>query len=308
MNFLNNMKIGVRLNLILSLVMVLIISSLGIYIIFNERNKVFADTDLRMFEQVEDLGKMVETEINLNQQRVNTGMEYAELYFNKLGSLIINENEPFLITAQNQITKSRQDINVASWYMNNEKLQNSNFIVDAITEKIGGTATIFQKIPQGYLRISTNVINKEGKRGTGTYIPNESPVAQAISRGESFTGRAFVVDDWYLTSYKPMFNNGEVVGILYYGVKEKNLEGLKNIFYSKKYFDSGYPYLVASNGDVIIHPTKEGGSFADEAFFHDMKNSGKELDKSDYEWEGKMKSQFFKYIESIDSYVSANHL
>ncbi len=39
MNFINNMKIGLRLNIILSLVMVVIISALGIYTLNSTKEK-----------------------------------------------------------------------------------------------------------------------------------------------------------------------------------------------------------------------------------------------------------------------------
>lgn len=304
MKFLNNIKIGVRLNIVLGLVMIVVISALGIYTIFTQKNKIIADTDLRMFEQVEDLSRMVEMEIHLNQEKVNIGIEYTESYIQNLGVLSVNADDPINIQATNQISKLSENINIPTWYINNEKVQGSNAIVDAITTNIGGTATIFQRIPQGYLRISTNVINKEGNRGTGTYIPNDSPVAQAISNGNAFYGRAFVVDDWYLTAYRPIFGNNNVIGIAYYGIKEKDLAQLKTLFNSKKYFDSGYPYLVAANGDVIIHPTKEGASFSDQTFFKDMLNTTKGSNHSEYIWEGKNKIQYFNYIESIDSYAS----
>jgi len=59
MIFLSNIKIGLRLNLIMSLIMVIIVSVLGIYIIKSQKEKVIADTDLRMFEQVNDLSNTI---------------------------------------------------------------------------------------------------------------------------------------------------------------------------------------------------------------------------------------------------------
>jgi methyl-accepting chemotaxis protein len=305
MNLLMNLRIGVRLNIVLSLVMVIIIFALGAYVIINQRNNVFSEADTRMYEQIEDLSRVVKNELKINQAKVKMGMEYTEQYFYNLGSLKINSLKDRSTTATNQITKLASEVTVSTWSINNEIIHESNSIVDAVTGKIGGTATIFQRIPQGYLRISTNVINKQGKRGTGTYIPNDSPVAQSISNGIPFYGRAFVVDDWYLTGYKPIFDNNEVVGIVYYGVKEKNLAGLKDIFKSKEYYNSGYPSMVASSGEVIIHPSKEGESFSGQSFFQDMKNAAKILNRSEYNWEGRDKIQYFTYVEAIDAYVSS---
>ncbi len=305
MKFLNNLKIGLRLNLVLSLVMIIIVLLLGIYTIISQKNKIIADTDLRISEQVNDLTNFVEHEIQLNQQRVNTGLAYAEQYFNNSGKIEIEFDDAINYNAINQITGQIAKVQVNPWYYDGKILQESFDMVDNIVEKIGGSATIFQKIPQGYLRISTNILKKDGNRGTGTYIPNSSPVAQAINNSTSYFGRAYIVNDWYLTAYKPIILENEVIGIIYYGLPEKNLVELRNMFKEKKYFDTGYPYIVAKNGDVIIHPTKENESFLGEKFFEDMLSSKNTTGKSEYVWEGKKKLQYFKYVESIDSYVSA---
>ena len=83
------------------------------------------------------------------------------------------------------------------------------------------TTTIFQKIDSGYVRVSTNVLNLDGSRAVGTYIPNGSPVVQTIETGKVYIGRAYVVNDWYITAYEPLVHNGEIVGMLYVGDKEK---------------------------------------------------------------------------------------
>ena len=67
-----------------------------------------------------------------------------------------------------------------------------------------------------------NVEKLDGSRAIGTYIPAVSPdgtpnpVVSSILRGETFNGRAYVVNAWYVTAYEPILDeNQEVVGILY---------------------------------------------------------------------------------------------
>jgi two-component system NtrC family sensor kinase len=80
-----------------------------------------------------------------------------------------------------------------------------------------GTATIFQND----VRISTNVRSADGTRAIGTQASAE--VADAVlSRGETWRGRAFVVQDWYLSAYAPIRDySGTTVGMLYVGVLER---------------------------------------------------------------------------------------
>lgn len=304
MNFLNNMKIGTRLNLVLSLVILLILVSLGLYLEKMQKDKVIGDTDLRLFEQVNDLSQLVELEVQKNQRMVDISMLYAYEFIEHQGKFTINPNNKVSYTAINQTTKESKNIQLDSWYLNNILIQNNEQFVDLIHSKTGVKSTIFQKFDQGFIRISTNVLTKEGNRAIGTYIPNDSPVVQSILSGKEYKGRAFVVDDWYLTAYKPIINNGEIVGMLYVGVPEKNLNELKNTFSKKKYFSSGYPYVISKNGDLVIHPTKQGENMSNQEFFKQMIESGKSEGKTHYNWEGKLKYQYYKYVNSIESYVS----
>ena len=79
-----------------------------------------------------------------------------------------------------------------------------------------GTATIFQDD----VRVTTNVTGVDGQRAIGTRVSQEV-YDTVIGQGQTWIGRAFVVNDWYITAYEPIVNlAGECVGILYVGVLE----------------------------------------------------------------------------------------
>jgi len=79
-----------------------------------------------------------------------------------------------------------------------------------------GTATIFQ----GDLRISTNVRNKDGSRAIGTRL-SEAVYNKVFLKGENWTDRAFVVNDWYITAYAPIRDvDSRIIGVLYVGLLE----------------------------------------------------------------------------------------
>ena len=80
-----------------------------------------------------------------------------------------------------------------------------------------GTATIFQDD----VRISTNVKNQDGSRAIGTRIA-EDVYNQVIKQGNPWIGRAYVVNDWYITAYEPIRNiNQKIIGVLYVGILEE---------------------------------------------------------------------------------------
>lgn len=306
MKKINDIKIGARLNIILSLTITVILVVLGIYMITNQREQIIEDTDTRMFEQVSDLSRFIETQIAQNQEKVNTDLNVAHQYFYSLGEIEVNEEEKINFKALNQETNTVNDVDVNKWLLDGTTIQNSTKIVDKLQSLTNSTATIFQKIDEGFLRISTNVRKENGERATGTFIPNTSPVAQTVLQGGTFRGRAFVVNAWYLTAYEPIRINGEVRGILYVGVKEKDMERIKNIFNAKTYFESGYPFLVDDEGTLIIHPQQEGENIANSEVFRQLKNSTSNKGKTQYMWEGEQKFQYFRYIDEIKSYVSVS--
>ncbi len=86
-----------------------------------------------------------------------------------------------------------------------------------------GTATIFQDD----VRVSTNVHSKDGARAVGTRIA-EDVYDRVVREGASWIGRAYVVNNWYITAYEPIRNlDGQIIGILYVGLLEQKYLDLK---------------------------------------------------------------------------------
>jgi two-component system NtrC family sensor kinase len=87
-----------------------------------------------------------------------------------------------------------------------------------------GTATIFQDD----LRISTNVKNEDGSRAIGTRV-SEEVYNQVVLEGEPWIGRAYVVNNWYITAYEPIKDvYDRIIGILYVGVLEQKYNDIRN--------------------------------------------------------------------------------
>ncbi len=87
-----------------------------------------------------------------------------------------------------------------------------------------GTATIFLND----LRIATNVLTPDGKRAIGTRVSTEVGNT-VLTKGQPWTGRAFVVSDWYIAAYTPLEDIfGRRVGMLYVGVVEEKYSNIQS--------------------------------------------------------------------------------
>ncbi|MBF0552128.1 MAG: cache domain-containing protein, partial [Deltaproteobacteria bacterium] len=86
-----------------------------------------------------------------------------------------------------------------------------------------GTVTVFQ----WDVRVATNVILPNGNRALGTRVSAEV-YDKVLENNNSWCSRAFVVTDWYISSYDPIHDvTGKVIGILYVGVLAKKYDQIR---------------------------------------------------------------------------------
>ncbi len=86
------------------------------------------------------------------------------------------------------------------------------------------------------------------------------------------------------------------------------LRALREVFYSKKYYKTGYPYFVSEDGIMLIHPTAEGQNVIQSVYFRQMENSDRGEGVFRYRWPdddtGKIKMQYFKYVDTANAFVA----
>ena len=206
-------------------------------------------------------------------------------------------------TITNQVTKQKEEVNIPRLVLGSTVINGNTGIVDKVRMMTGGVATIFQVLEGKLLRVSTNVMIQGTERAVDTYIPADSPVYKTVMSGETFYGRAFVVNDWYVTAYKPMFDeNDKVVAVLFVGRKIITPQ-LREMITSTKASGVGYFFVYNSKGDVLIHPTLEGQNIFElegiGEFFRNHKEGFLE-----YTWDGDTKLTFTEFFEPWDWHLA----
>jgi methyl-accepting chemotaxis protein len=189
------------------------------------------------------------------QRKVDSDLSSANIILSQFGVLSFDEEaDPIEITAINQVTSDTVSVALPVLKAGEQVIANDFTIVDQVQDLVGGTATIFQIIPQGLLRISTNVLKEDGERAVGTYIPTSSPVYKTIMQGDTYRGKAFVVNQNYYTAYQPLTDNtGAVVGVLYVGVSEAEyMEEFKEEFSQMVVGKTGYIFIIDTEGNYIL--------------------------------------------------------
>jgi len=221
---------------------------------------------------VDGVLNLLQAQQEVLQQKINGDLNVARKILSDAGGANLSNRESVEWQAINQYTKQATNITLPAmqagntWLGQNQDPGTFSPIVDEVQKLVGGTATVFQRMnDQGdMLRVSTNVIKSDGDRAIGTYIPainpdgKPNPVLKEVLQGNTFRGRAFVVNKWYITAYEPIRDaNDKVIGILYVGVTEESAESLRKEIMDITVGETGYIYVINPQGDYVI---SKGGS------------------------------------------------
>ena len=209
---------------------------------------------------------MVATQGDSTAAAVDKDMQVAQYVAAQAGGLTVAPPVRGTVAweAKNQVTGDITPVELPrvmageTWLGQNADPAVPTPVVDQTEDLVGGTATVFQRIPGtgDMLRVATNVVAATGKRAIGTYIPQFGPdgapskVVEAVLAGQTYRGTAFVVDSWYVTSYAPLFDGGgQVVGMIYVGQKQENLPALRESLQKTTAGENGTLWVLGGTGD-----------------------------------------------------------
>lgn len=268
-----NLKLSTKLVVtgILATITPLLIVSVVVYVGNQKMIKVAEETATQqayadLDHIVENVYGMCENQAEFLKQHLEQCLSAAETIMKK-SQVSFDANDLVEWNAINQFSKTATSVKLHKilaggvWLGQNTDVSKESPIVDEVKRMTGATCTIFQKMNGSgdMLRVCTNVQAADGKRAIGTYIPRNNPdgqpnpVLSKVMNGQSYVGRAFVVDKWYLTAYEPIFDSSkQVIGMLYVGIPQENTVTLRQVINKIKVGQTGYVYVLDSAGNYII--------------------------------------------------------
>ncbi len=244
-------SIGLRLSFIQGFIIFVALSGFILFLF----NFLSNSSEKKEFENLEKVVNLVKKTVELENNNLKSS---AEGYFNIFKSLF---TENITLTKDQQI-----DINgvLAPVLMHSNKAINLNFEdVDKFSKLTNSVATIFVKKDDDFLRITTSLKNENGERAIGTFLTNKAPAYKHIMEGKEYIGRVTLFGKEYMSKYAPIFENNQVIGIIFIGYEiTKELNLLKDKIKEIKIGESGYLFAFGTNGDnrgkLLLHPLIEG--------------------------------------------------
>jgi methyl-accepting chemotaxis protein len=154
--------------------------------------------------------------------------------------------------------KQGETVTIGGYSVNNivfggEGLANNYRIVDYVKRIVGGTATIFSKKGDDFVRISTNIVKPDGSRAIGTLLDPNGAAIKHLRMNESFHGIVDILGVPYITSYEPIRNSsGQIIGAYYVGYPVSSLDFLKKYIEEIKIGDEGFATLLDKKGNPVF--------------------------------------------------------
>lgn len=217
----------------------------------------------------EEMGEIVDGSNQAVQVSFNQYLRIQENNADRILKVVednasLDKETTFKVRAIDQVTKESKEIEIPKMSIRGEQAKDNAQLISQFHAMTDASVTIFQMIPEGLLRVATNVKNLDGTFAVGTYIPTTSPVYKSISEGKRYGGLAFVVSKDFVAAYLPLKDKGgNIIGAIFVGAPADGLDELKKNIASKVIFEHGYPYVLDPKGVLLAHPTLAGKNIAE---------------------------------------------
>lgn len=300
---LKNFPVKIRVFVPILLIIILSVSLVTWYSVYISNENLYQLVENYLRIEVKSLKMMFEREHELKLVKARKDMRVIDSFFYQKGFRISEEKIDFPVHladgGQNRV------VTLNKWYLGDVALHNNYDFVDMIEQIVGSKATIFQKSEVGFVRISTNVMDDSNTRAVGTVIPFDSPIVESINRSEHYFGRAFVVNDWYVTGYGPILHNGEIVGMLFVGAREKDLPELSRKFMKLNIGQSGYPFVFDKTGKIVINDDRAQHDWVDRGIIDAMIEQKSGMMRFLSPVDGQRKIIAFDYFPEFELHIAA---
>jgi methyl-accepting chemotaxis protein len=257
--------------------------TVAVLVVLNERSTsqsvdrdVNAVIDVRVVHNAERAWGTCALAQKFIQRAVNSSLLVGEDSLKHAGG-VKEVGQTMTWNALNQYSQIGSQVTAPVWSLGGTVLKGDRSfehhipVIDDVTKETGDTATLFQRVNADgdMLRVATSVVAADGERAIGTFIPATMPdgtanaVIKTVLSGQTFRGRAYVVNAWYITAYQPLMNaRGEIIGMFYVGVKQESALSLRD--------DLTASAKIGEHGSVSVYYGNQSQTFDNKALLEPL--------------------------------------
>jgi diguanylate cyclase (GGDEF)-like protein/PAS domain S-box-containing protein len=137
-------------------------------------------------------------------------------------------------------------------------------LVDSVTSIMGGSATLFVKSGDDFIRVTTTLKKNDGSRAVGTHLDPKGKAIEPLRHGKPFYGVVDILGTPYITGYEPILDaNSNVIGAWYVGFKV-DMQPLRESVEKARLLKTGFATVLDANKHISFLSAHVSPEFAEQ--------------------------------------------
>ncbi len=203
-------------------------------------NYIRVETEALMASKSAHVNDVLEATNTIYLQLVHSSMEVLKLLCHQQG-------EPHLVPVDSP------DGPKDALFFGEKPVASDFSIVDQVRDMMGGTATLFVRRGDQFVRVSTNILKPDGQRAVGTILDPDGRAIAAIKKGEPYYGAVDILGKPYITGYEPIRDaSGSTIGIYYVGYPLDTLATIREVLEDRGLLENGFFALLDPSDKVVF--------------------------------------------------------
>ncbi|MBB1488530.1 methyl-accepting chemotaxis protein [Oceanospirillum sediminis] len=255
-NSFQNKSLAAQLTIVISILMILASTAMTLFLTREAKNNLETEAEAGLKQQSQLVSDLLGF---YYQDSFNNAKRLSDIFFNMFPQGVSPSNKT--VSVANYQTRALTD---------EKGIINGDFSKpDEFTRMTGGTATVFARHGDDFLRISTSLKKENGDRAFGTLLGTGHPGYKKLIAGQTYHGVAHLFGRDYMTIYRPVQKDGTTIAVLYIGFDlTQGLTELKQTLARMTVGETGYATVLAGKGHkqegtVLMHPKIEGAKLQD---------------------------------------------
>lgn len=210
--------------------------------------RAISNTKANISSQAKGLADLLDISYNLSEDSTGKLSELFESWFT--GQLQVDPGKTVQVGS----------VQAPTVYLNGQEITGNFNLVDQFSKVTGGgVATVFAKVGDDFVRVSTSLKKENGERAVGTFLGKKHPGYQSFLDGKPYLGEATLFGKKYMTKYVPIKSaSGNYDLILFVGFDITNVIGkLQNSILNTHIGQTGVPYVIRTAplnlGEIMFH-------------------------------------------------------
>ncbi|MBR3711824.1 MAG: Cache 3/Cache 2 fusion domain-containing protein [Bacteroidales bacterium] len=302
-----NSRIYLMVNILVVVFFTILFGVLCVLAIHSQDRDIRQKNYQQMDDAINDLRYRLETENNINSESVSESLRLF-VHFMRQSGQITQEDDSIGRQTTNFETGETSYERIPRWTVRGKDLSSLNSLIENVYSLTGAQSAIYQKIPEGYLIMTSNFDHSDRQLLSNVFIPNTSAIVPTIENGEIYSGNITIFKKQYVAAFFPLFLNTKISGMISCMKSFGISKDIESYVKSRVVNESGYLFMMSKSAGVYVHPDfANSESLSSERMLNKLKGVGSDIETTVY----KMPEKDFKvcqkaaYIKEFDVYIGA---